>query len=93
MYTYYIVDCPLSKGNHAPNPKFERPNGKNTKSKVFLKLVKNWCGQLTEKLNEAISLKILIESKQMKIYDVFDCFTSKAYSAAILSRIFHLYQL
>ena len=30
------VDCTLSKGNHAPNPKFERPNGKNTKSKTFL---------------------------------------------------------
>ena len=28
----------------------------------------------------------------MKINDVFDRFTSKAYSAAILSKIFHLYQ-
>ena len=26
------LDCPSSKGNHAPHPKFERPNGKNTKS-------------------------------------------------------------
>ena len=30
------IDCPLSKGNQAPQPKFERPNGKNTKSKIFL---------------------------------------------------------
>ena len=29
------VDCPSSKGNQAPHPKFERPNGKNTKSKFF----------------------------------------------------------
>ena len=28
-----MVDCPLSKGNQAAHPKFERPNGKNTKSK------------------------------------------------------------
>ena len=33
------------------------------------------------------------KSKQMKINDVFDRFTSKAYSAAILNRTFHLYQL
>ena len=31
--------------------------------------------------------------KQMKINDIFDRFTSKAYSAAILSKFFHLYQL
>ena len=41
------IDCPLSKGNQAATPKIERPNGKNTKSKIFLKSVKNWCGQLT----------------------------------------------
>ena len=29
------LDCPSSKGNHAPHPKFERPNGKKTKSKIF----------------------------------------------------------
>ena len=33
------------------------------------------------------------KSKQMKINDVFDCFTSKAYFTAILSKKFHLYQL
>ena len=60
------LDCPLSKGNCAPNPKFERPNGKNTKSKKFLKSVQNWCAQLTWKLNEANSSKIWIESKQIK---------------------------
>ena len=72
------VNCPLLKGNQAPHPKFERSNGKNTKSKNFLKSVQNWCGELTWKLNEANSSKIWIESKQMKINDVFDCFTSKA---------------
>ena len=30
------------------------------------------------------------KSKQMKVNDVFDCFTSKVYSAAILDRIVHL---
>ena len=39
--------CPLSKGNQAPHPKFEKPNGKNGKSKNFLTSVKNWCVQLT----------------------------------------------
>ena len=66
-----LLDCPLSKGNQGATPKIKRPNGKNTKSKIFLKSVKNWCGQLTWKLNEAISLKIWIKSKQMKINDVF----------------------
>ena len=36
------------------------------KSKVLLTSVKNSCPQLTWKLNEAILLKILIESKQIK---------------------------
>ena len=64
--TLFILNCPSSKGNLAPNPKFERPNDKNTKSKNFLKSIKNWCLQLTWKLNEAISSKIWIESKQIK---------------------------
>ena len=34
------VDCPLSKGNQAPHPKFERSNGKILKSKFFLTSVK-----------------------------------------------------
>ena len=33
------------------------------------------------------------QSKQMKINEVFDRFTSKTYSAAILSKKVHLYQL
>ena len=37
------LDCPSSKGNHAPTQKFKRPNGKNTKSKIFLKSVQNLC--------------------------------------------------
>ena len=41
------LNCPSSKGNHAPNPKIERPYGKTTKSKKFLKSVKNWSIQLT----------------------------------------------
>ena len=46
-YIDCTVDCPLSEGNQAAHPKFERPNGKNTKSKSFFESVKNWCGQLT----------------------------------------------
>ena len=64
--TYTTVDCPLSKGNQAAAPKIERPDGKNTNSKIVLKSVKDWCGQLTWKINEAISSKIWIESKQIK---------------------------
>ena len=41
------LDCPLSKGNQAPHPKFARPNGKILNSKFFLTSVKNWCVQLT----------------------------------------------
>ena len=41
------VDCPFSKENQANHPKFERPNGKNTKSNFFFKSVLNWCVQLT----------------------------------------------
>ena len=32
------LNCPSLKGNHAPRPKIERPNGKNTKSEFFLKI-------------------------------------------------------
>ena len=49
QYGSFIPDylgCLLSKGNQAITPKFERPNGKNTKSKIFLKSVQNWCAQL-----------------------------------------------
>ena len=37
------VNCPSSKGNHAPTQKFERLDGKNTKSKICLKLFQNLC--------------------------------------------------
>ena len=43
----YNLDCPLSKGNQALYPKFERPNRKISKSENFLTAVKNWCVQLT----------------------------------------------
>ena len=56
----------ISKGNQAPTQKFERTNQKILKSKSILTSVNNWCHQLAWKLNEAISLKILIESKQIK---------------------------
>ena len=88
-----ILNGNTSKGNHAPIKKIERPNQKMTKSKKLLTSVKIWCPQLTWKLIEAISPKIWLESKQMKINDVFYCFTSKAYSAAISRRNFHLYHL
>ena len=58
---------------------------------IFFTSVKNWCPQLTWKLNEVISPKIWIKSKQMKTNDFSYCFTSKAYSAVILSINFHLY--
>ena len=35
------LNCPLLKGNQANHPKFKRPNGKNAKSKIVLKSVKN----------------------------------------------------
>ena len=35
-FCVHIGYCPLSKGNQAPYPKFERSNGKNTKSIFFL---------------------------------------------------------
>ena len=47
LWLSMMVECPLSEGNQAAHPKFERGNGKNTKSKIFLKSVKNWCLQLT----------------------------------------------
>ena len=30
-----LEDCPSSKGNQAPHPKFERPNGKKHKILIF----------------------------------------------------------
>ena len=93
------LDCPLSKGNCAPNPKFERPNGKVLKSKSVLT---SWPQpRIGASSSLESSMKRFIrrfdsnqnKSKQMKINDVFDYFTSKAYSVAILSVNFHLYQL
>ena len=60
------LDCPLSKGNQVPHLKFERSNGKSQNPNFFLPWSRNWCVQLTWKLNEAISLKIWLESKQIK---------------------------
>ena len=33
-----LIDCPSSKGNHAPHPKFERPNGKKHKIQKFFEI-------------------------------------------------------
>ena len=66
------------------------------KSQNLFFFIKNWCPQLTWELNETISLKIWIESKQIKTYEYQWCFyrfTSKAYSADILSIHFYLYRL
>ena len=60
------------------------PSTKENQAPHLFKSVKYW------KLNEAIASKIWIKSKQMKINDVFDLFSSKAWNTAILSRIFHL---
>ena len=60
------LDCPLSKENQAPNIRFERPNGKISKSKNILTSVKNWWVQLTCKLNEEISLMIWLKTNQNK---------------------------
>ena len=65
----YIIDCPLLKGNQAPHLKFERPNGKISESKSFLTSVKNWCVQLTWKLNEPISFEDLTRIKTNQNHD------------------------
>ena len=62
----WTVDCPLLKWNQAPHPKFEIPNGKILRSNFFFTSVKNWCVQLTWKLNEAISLKIWLKTNESK---------------------------
>ena len=63
----HINASKLKKGNQAPIQKFEICNRKIPKSKSFSTSVKNWCPQLTWTLNEAISPKIWIESKQIRI--------------------------
>ena len=77
----YLLDCPFSKGNQAVDQKFERRNGKNTKSKFFWNRSRIGASSSIE-----ISMKQFLwrfesnqnKSKQMKINDVFDLFTSKA---------------
>ena len=32
------IECPSQKGNHAPHPKFERPNGKKHKIQNFFEI-------------------------------------------------------
>ena len=81
------LDCPSSKGNHAPHPEF-----KKHKIQIFF--------EIGPELVRPAHLKAQWrfesnqnKSKQMKINDVSDYFTSKVYSAAILIKNFHLYQL
>ena len=55
-----------------------KTQSKNSRIQKFFYLSQELVTQLTWKLNEAISRKIWIESKQMKINDIFDHFTYKA---------------
>ena len=74
-----LLDCPSSKGNQAPHPKFERPNRKNTKSKFS-----GFSGFWTF----SYFLQILIYFFEIKVYSahkvglkylsLVNCFTSKA---------------
>ena len=85
------LDCPLLKENQAPHPKFERPNGKNSKIQKFFDLSRSRIGASSSLES---SMKRFLrrfdsnqnKSKQMKINDIFYYFTSKAYSAATLHR-------
>ena len=90
-----IAESKLEYNERKPSayPKILKTLSKNPKIYFFFTLVKNWCPQLSWKLNEAIFPKIWIKSKQMKIIDVFNRFTSKAYSATKLCKKFHFYQL
>ena len=73
------------KGNQAPAQKFERPNQKILKSKLFLTSVKNWGPPLESSMKRFLQRLGLNKnkSKQIKINDIIYCFTSKAYSAAM----------
>ena len=79
---YSILDCPSSKGNHAPTQKFERPNEKKSKIQKFFEIGP----EFVPPFSLESSMKRILrrfesnqnKSKQMKINDVFDRFTSKA---------------
>ena len=69
-----IVNWNTPKGNQALIQKFKRHNRKIPKSEFFLTSVKNWCPQLTKKLNEAISPKFELnqnKSREVKINEIF----------------------
>ena len=76
------INCPLSKGNQAPHPKIERPNGKKHKIQNFFEIGP----KCVPPFSLESSMKRILrrfesnqnKSKQMKINDVFDHFTSKA---------------
>ena len=97
MSQRWKLDFPLSRGNQVPQPKFERPNGKKHKIQIFsLNRPRTGADSSLESSMKQFLRKFESnqnKSKQMKINDVFDLFTSKAYSAALLSKHFHLYQL
>ena len=78
------ITCTLnwntSKGNQEPIQKFERPNRKIPKYNFFLPRLR---------IGAPSSMKQILQrfesnqnkAKEMKINDVFCCFTSKVYSA------------
>ena len=78
----YVLNCPSSKGNHAPTQKFERPNGKKHKIQNLFEIGP----EFVPPFSLESSMKRILrrfesnqnKSKQMKINDVFDLFTSEA---------------
>ena len=94
IFSYFFTDIFRKKTlNQAAITKLEKTN-KTKNSNCFWPRSRI---DASSSLNEAISPKIWIESKQMKnkwkTMTFFYRFTSKAYSAAILSINFDLYQL
>ena len=90
------LDWNISKGNQAPTQKIERPYRKIPKSKFFWPRSRSGAPSSLESSMKRFLGRFELnqnKSKQMKNNDVFHCFTSKAYFAAILIRMFYFYQL
>ena len=89
------LNCPSSKWNHAPAQKFERPNGKKTQNPKFFEIGPEFVPpfSLESSMNRILRRfeSNQNESKRIKTNEnQWRFWTSKVYSAAILSRIFHL---
>ena len=74
------LNCPSSKGNHAPTQKFERNNGKNRKSIFFFKSVQNLCplshlkalwSEFFEDLNPIKSKQIKTNENQWRFWSFY----------------------